>query len=142
MSEPLPEPASAKGAPPARNVVQKAQRVPLPRRLIAAAFVFGALALALHAMPRPYQAVPTGIVRALGDGFAHFRAIYAEEDSDPRPWEAPVAVRHAYARELWEHRWLGIFRELILRGLENAAGLCLFGAVVTAGLRWRRDRIA
>jgi hypothetical protein len=142
MSDAVPQPGSAKGAEPSRTVVQKAQRVPLPRRLVAVAFVCGAAALALHTLPRPYQPIPTGLVRALGDGFAHFHDVYLHDDAEARPWEAPDAERHAYARELWRHRWLGIFRELLLRTLENFAAICLVGAVFAATVRRRRDRLA
>lgn len=142
MSDAVPQPDSAKGPEPSRTVVQKAQRVPLPRRLIAVAFVCGAAALALHTLPRPYQPIPTGLVRALGDGFAHFHDVYAHDDAEVRPWEAPNTERHAYAQELWRHRWLGIFRELLLRTLENFAAICLAGAVFAATVRRRRDRLS
>lgn len=127
-------------APPKRVVVRRAVKVPLPRRLLAMALIFGILALVLNALPRPYKPVPVMVVRALGAGFDDTRAaITAAESLEPVAGEATPAQRSAYKWELWQHD-LGIARELVLWVAFRAAGLCLFGAVGAAAFQYRRDQ--
>ncbi len=127
-------------AAPKRVVVRRAVKVPLPRRLLAMALIFGLLALVLNALPRPYKPVPVMVVRALGAGFDDTRAaIAAAESLEPVAGEATPAERRAYRWELWQHDF-GIARELVLWVAFRAAGLCLFGAVGAAAFQYRREQ--
>lgn len=145
--QPAPEqPAAAPVAPPAKRVVlTRAARVPLPRRLIATALLFAVLALALHALPRPLQPLPTSVVNGIGDDNDRLRAVYRAplpENPDGARGFASAEERRAYSWELWRYSRIGVMRELLLRWSERLAALCLFGAIVAAGVQRRRDRIA
>lgn len=114
-----------------RSVLAKGERVPWPRRLIATGLLAAVLALALHALPRPYQHIPTGVVRGLGDSYGNLRSSYGNEVAalEPVAGEASLADRKAYQRELWRYRWLGSFREILLRFAEWLAASCMFLAL-------------
>ncbi len=125
-----------------RVVVEKGARVPLPRRLLSAGLLFAILAVALHSMPRPYQPIPTGVVRSLGRGYLRTNAALAEAPSPPVAGEAAPEERNAYRRELLLYTWWGVFREIVLRSSEALFALCLFGSVAAATIQRRRDRKA
>ena len=127
-----------------RSVVAKGARVPWPRRLLAAGLLSGVLALALHALPRPYQQIPTGVVRGLGDSYGNLRSSYQNEVAalEPVTGEASEADRKAYARELWRYRWWGSFKEILLRFAEWFAASCLFLALGLIVVERRRTRRA
>lgn len=141
-----PEPVGlASGPQPAaatRTVLAKGQRVPWPRRLIATGLLAAVLALALHALPRPYQTLPTGVVRGLGDSYGNLRSSYKNEVAalEPVAGEASAADRNAYARELWRYRWLGSFREILLRFSEWLAASCMVIALSMIAVERRRSR--
>lgn len=125
-----------------RTVLAKGERVPWPRRLIATGLLAAVLALALHALPRPYQTIPTGVVRGLGDGYGSLRDSYTNEVAalEPIAGEATADERAAYARELWRYRWLGSFREILLRFSEWLAASCMFVALSLIVVERRRTR--
>lgn len=125
-----------------RTVLAKGQRVPWPRRLIATGLLAAVLALALHALPRPYQSIPTGIVRKLGDGYGSLRETYSTDVAalPPIAGEASAAEREEYARELWRYRWFGSFREILLRFSEWLAASCMFVALSLIVVERRRIR--
>lgn len=127
--------------PAQRVVVRRAERVPLPRRLLAMALLFGILALVLNALPRPYKPVPLFVVHSLGTGFDDTRAtISAAEKDEPVAGEATPEERRAYKWELWRHSWGGIARELALRTAFFFSGLCLFGSAGAAAREYRRSQ--
>lgn len=132
------------GAPRTRSVVAKGERVPWPRRLIATGLLAAVFALALHALPRPYQQIPTGVVRGLGDSYGNLRSSYRNEVAalEPVAGEASAAERTAYARELWRYRWFGSFREILLRFAEWLSASCLFVALGLIVVERRRTQRA
>ena len=134
---PEPEPA-----PRERAIVRRAQRVPLPRRLIAMGLLFAVLALALHGLPRPWQPIPTRTVRAMSGAFTDLRGVYRGEAAALKPvtGEATADERTAYSRQLWRYAWLGAFREIILRFSEWGAGTCVLVALGMVVVQRRRDR--
>lgn len=123
-------------------MLAKGERIPWPRRLIATGLLAAVLALALHALPRPYQTIPTGVVRGLGDSFGSLRDSYKNEVAalEPVAGEASAADRKAYARELWRYRWFGSFREILLRFSEWLAASCMFVALSLIVVERRRTR--
>lgn len=133
-------PAPAAGG--TRTVLAKGQRIPWPRRLIATGLLAAVLALALHALPRPYQTIPTGVVRGLGDSYGSLRDSYNNEVAalEPVAGEVSAAERTAYARELWRYRWFGSFREILLRFSEWLAASCMFVALSLIVVERRRTR--
>lgn len=137
-AEPSPGPAGI------RTVVAKGERVPWPRRVIAMGVLFALLALLLHALPRPYQPLATRAVQGLGATYGHTHDAYRGEVSALEPYsgEATEAEREAYARELWRYRWLGVYREVLLRILEWAAATCVFVALGLVFVERRRARRA
>jgi hypothetical protein len=144
MSEHSPATNPSPAAGGTRTVLAKGERVPWPRRLIAMGLLAAVLALALHALPRPYQTLPTGVVRGLGDGYGSLRHSYKNEVAalEPVAGEVSAAERKAYARELWRHRWLGSFREILLRFSEWLAATCMFVALSLIFVERRRTRRA
>ena len=134
------------GAEPAKRVVlTRAARIPLPRRLIATALLFAVLTIVLHALPRPFQPLPTSVVHGIGDGNDRLRAVYRVPlPADPAPPRglASAEERRAYSWELWRYSRIGVMRELLLRWSERLVALCVLGALVAAGLQRRRDRLA
>lgn len=140
MSETAGPPGPAK-----RVVLTRAARVPLPRRLIATALLFAVLAVALSALPRPFEPLPTSVVHGIGDGNDRLRAVYdvpLPEEAARSRGLASAEERSAYSWELWRYSRLTVLRELVLRWSERLAALCVLGAVVAAGLQRRRDRKA
>lgn len=127
-----------------RTVLAKGERVPWPRRLIATGLLAAVLALTLHALPRPYQTIPTGVVRGLGDAYGSLRSSYRNEVAalEPVAGEASAEERKAYARELWRYRWLGSFREILLRFSEWLAASCMLVALSMIAVERRRAKRA
>src|SRR3954470_7253848 len=117
---PAPDPATR-----SRSVVQKAQRLPLPRRLIALAVLFAALTIALDALPRPYEYAPVSLLLSLQSDYAALGAVYAAQIPalEPVAGEADSGERSSIVWSLRRHR-LGLFRELTLRLSIWIAGCC------------------
>ncbi|HVO30643.1 MAG TPA: hypothetical protein VMV18_07900 [bacterium] len=147
MSDAVPSDLSAPPAAPApaqRTILRRAEKVPLPRRLVAAALIFGVLAIVLNALPRPYKPVDTFFVLTdLGHAYADSRAAVASVDGQEEiAGQAPAKERGAYRRELWVHEWIGITRELALRVSVWLCGVSLLGAVGLIARRAREERRA
>ena len=125
-----------------RTVVEKGARVPWSRRLIAAGLLAGVAALALHTLPRPYQPIPTRVLRDLGEAYDATRERYSTQIAslEPIAGEASPEERAAYEGELFRHRWIGVFREMLLRFLEWMSASCLFIALSFVFVERRRAR--
>lgn len=139
-------PPPAPAAPPQRAIVRKAERVPLPRRLVLMALAFGFLSLVLGALPRPWKPldkgviVPDGLLSRLGESFGDTAAAIKPADGlEPLAGEASTQDKTRYRRELWMHRWWGVEREIVLWWSERLTALCLFGAAGLTFARMRRE---